>query len=243
MNAQGHHLLLPKNAYNSYQAYLSATGANVVESARRLSPETLLSEVTSSGLRGRGGAGFSTGKKWETLMNHPCSIRYAVCNAAEGEPGTFKDRWLIRKNPYAVIEGLLIAAHAIGAKAAYIALKDSFIPEKNALKKALSEMASIVFLPVTIAEGPDEYLFGEEKALLNVIEGEGPFPRPIEQPPYEWGLFGTPDCANPALVNNAQTLAHVSTILRHGAESFRRIGTDDKKKLACQAPKKIIKIN
>lgn len=221
------HHLLPEEAYGSYRSYLSKVGFSAVRKAQTLLPAGIIGRLKASGLRGRGGAGFPTGIKWETLANHPCATRYVVCNAAEGEPGTFKDRWLIRKNPYAVIEGLLIAAHAIGAKAAYIAIKQSFLPEIQQFRRALSEMSGDVFLPVTITEGPDEYLFGEEKALLNVIEGEGPFPRPIEQPPYEWGLFATPTCSNPALVNNAETLAHVSTILRHGPDSFRRLGTED----------------
>jgi NADH-quinone oxidoreductase subunit F len=221
------HFLLPSESYSSYSQYLSHVGSSAARKARSLPAAALVSLIRSSNLRGRGGAGFPTGKKWETVASHPCEIRYAVCNAAEGEPGTFKDRWLLRKNPYAVIEGLLIAAHAIRAKAAYIAIKSSFRIEIEILQRAIAEMSENIFLPLTIARGPEEYLFGEEKALLNVIEGEGPFPRPPEQPPYEWGLFAKPDCANPALVNNAETLAHVSTIVRHGSESFRRLGTDD----------------
>jgi NADH-quinone oxidoreductase subunit F len=179
-------------------------------------------------LRGRGGAGFPTAQKWQTLAKHPCSTRYVVCNAAEGEPGTFKDRYLIRKNPYAVIEGLIIAARTIQAQAAYIAIKHSFEIEIDRLKSALAEMKDVIGnLPITLVEGPEEYLFGEEKALLNVIENEGPFPRPADQPPYEVGLFATPASPNPALVNNVETLAHVATIFRHGAVSFRSLGTSD----------------
>ncbi|HKX12299.1 MAG TPA: NADH-ubiquinone oxidoreductase-F iron-sulfur binding region domain-containing protein [bacterium] len=181
-------------------------------------------------LRGRGGAGFPTGKKWRTLYEHPCQTRYAVCNAAEGEPGTFKDRYLLRKNPYAVLEGLAMAAATIGAKAAYVVLKASFEAELASLKKAWREMkrrAEFKRLSIHFVQGPEEYLLGEEKALLSVIENEGPFPRPADEPPYERGLFATPVSPNPALVNNAETLAHVATILRHGAASFRRLGSED----------------
>jgi NADH:ubiquinone oxidoreductase subunit F (NADH-binding) len=154
--------------------------------------------------------------------------RYVVCNAAEGEPGTFKDRWLLRRNPYATIEGILIAARVVDAKAAYIATKASFGIEISRLRRAIEEMRGpIDGLPVTIVEGPDEYLFGEEKALLSVIEGEGPFPRPADSPPYELGLFATLGSPNPALVNNVETFAHVATIVRSGADSFRKLGTND----------------
>jgi NADH:ubiquinone oxidoreductase subunit F (NADH-binding) len=190
--------------------------------------EHVLAEIDRSGLRGRGGAGFPTGVKWRAIHGHRCLTRYVVCNAAEGEPGTFKDRWLLRRNPYATIEGVLIAARVVGAKAVYIAAKASFGTEIGRVRRALEEMrATIDGLPVTIVEGPDEYLFGEEKALLSVIEGEGPFPRMAEAPPYEVGLFATPESPNPALVNNAETFAHVASIMRSGADSFRRLGTND----------------
>ena len=222
------HRLLPEAPHASYPAYLSAVGASAVVMARRQRPEALLEALKRSGLRGRGGAGFPVGTKWTTVFQHECPTRYAVANAAEGEPGTFKDRFLLRRNPYAVIEGLLIAAHVVGAKAAYIGIKASFKREIARLTRALDEMADVVAgLPVMIIEGPDDYLFGEEKALLNVIEGGGPLPREVHYPPYERGLFATPLSPNPALVNNVETLAHVSTIVRHGAESFRELGTAD----------------
>ncbi len=215
---------------SSYSEYEEWHGAKLKGGALPLAPLQAIEELENSGLRGRGGAGFPTGKKWRTLYEHPCQTRYAVCNAAEGEPGTFKDRYLLRKNPYAVLEGLAMAAAAIGAKAAYIVLKASFETELAALKKAVREMNRknwFRLLPLHFIQGPEEYLLGEEKALLNVIENEGPFPRPADEPPYERGLFATPVSPNPALVNNAETLAHVATILRHGAESFRRLGSED----------------
>lgn len=221
------HYLLPRTPFPSYQKYLKALGSFP---RRRLEPkfsEKNIEEIEQSGLRGRGGAGFPTGRKWRTLFSHPCSTRYVVCNAAEGEPGTFKDRYLIRQNPYAVLEGLVTAFFAIKAKAIYLAVKKSFNKEITRLQQAVLEMKEqgiLSGIPLEWVDGPEEYLFGEEKALLNVIENEGPFPRPADQPPYERGLFATPGSANPALVNNVQTLAHISTILRHGANSFRKVG-------------------
>lgn len=205
-------------------------GETTVELARAREPDALIREIQRSGLRGRGGAGFPTGNKWLSLRNHPCETRFVVCNAAEGEPGTFKDRWLIRKNPYALLEGLLIAAHAISAQAVYIATKGSFTREVSRLRQAIGEFAAAGLLSglnVRLVEGPDEYLFGEEKALLEVIEGNEPMPREAHNPPYEVGLFASVDAPNPALVNNAQTFAHVPGIVRWGADAFRSLGTHD----------------
>jgi NADH:ubiquinone oxidoreductase subunit F (NADH-binding) len=219
------HWLLPTHPYQSWKEYLAAVGGDPMERALSLSPAQILEELKRSGLRGRGGAGFPTGVKWSSVASHPCRTRHAVCNAAEGEPGTFKDRWLIRHNPYAVLAGLLIGAHVVGARKAYLALKASFTVEIARLRAALDEMRPEI--PVEIVEGPEEYLFGEEKALLNVIEGIGPLPREAHSPPYEVGLFATPGSPNPALVNNAETYAHVASIVLHGGASFRKLGTDD----------------
>ncbi len=215
------HWLLPDSPFRSYAEYRSAVGG----AAELPAPEAILDELRRSGLRGRGGAGFPTGVKWGSVASHPCKTRYVVCNAAEGEPGTFKDRHLIRQNPYAVLEGVLIAAHVIGAKKAFVALKASFTVELERLRAALAEMKPA--LEIEIVEGPEEYLYGEEKALLNVIEGIGPLPREAHSPPYEVGLYSTPGSPNPALVNNAETFAHVPSIVRLGGASFRKLGTDD----------------
>jgi NADH-quinone oxidoreductase subunit F len=218
--------LLPETPHASYAAYLKAAGSKLPSTA----PEAALKEVERSGLRGRGGAGFPTGTKWRTIREHPCKTRSVVCNAAEGEPGTFKDRFLIRRNPYAVIEGLALAARVVGTSAIYIGIKRSFTREIARLFEALAEMkkaGALDGLEVKLVEGPEEYLFGEEKALLRVIEGEGPLPREAHAPPYERGLFAKPDSPNPALVNNAETFAHVAGILRKGADAFRRVGTAD----------------
>jgi NADH:ubiquinone oxidoreductase subunit F (NADH-binding) len=221
------HYLIPDRPYRSYQDYLSQAGPLPLEKFRGKGCAAFLEELSRSGLRGRGGAGFPTGRKWQTIFEHPCKTRYVVCNAAEGEPGTFKDRFLLRKNPYAVLEGILIACRVLQAKEAYIGAKASFVKELESLKQALSQLQKSYprECPVHLVEGPEEYLFGEEKALLNVIENEGPFPRTPDEPPYEVGLFATPGSPNPALVNNVQTFAHVASIARHGGDSFRELGT------------------
>ncbi len=224
------HRLLPDAPFGSYADYHKATGPSAVLKARKMKPEAVLAEVERSGLRGRGGAGFPTGTKWRSVQEHSCTRRSVVCNAAEGEPGTFKDRYLLRWNPYAALEGMLVAAHAIGTHEINIAIKASFAREIDRLRRALAELREAGLLEGIehrIVEGPEEYLFGEEKAILNVIEGQGPLPREAHYPPYERGLFATPDSPNPALVNNVETFAHVPGILRHGGESFRRIGTAD----------------
>ncbi|HZS39291.1 MAG TPA: SLBB domain-containing protein [Polyangia bacterium] len=223
--------LLPRAAHSTYDAYLAAVGASAVEKARKLAPEVILRELRASGLRGRGGAGFPTGTKWTSVHRNPCPIRYVVVNAAEGEPGTFKDRWLLRQNPYAMLEGMLIAAHVVGARAAYIAMKRSFTRELDRVRRAVEEMTAAGIIDadtsVQLVEGPEEYLFGEEKALLNVVEGSEPLPRTPDNPPYEVGLFATPSSPNPALVNNVETMSHVAGIVRHGADAFRARGTAD----------------
>jgi NADH-quinone oxidoreductase subunit F len=230
MNPLEAHRLIPNAPYASYAAYRAALGPSAVDKALSLPPDEVISLVRSAGLRGRGGAGFPTGVKWASLAAHPCPTRYVVCNAAEGEPGTFKDRYILRHNPFATLEGMRIAAHAIGAEEGFIAIKASFTREIERLRAAIAEMEASSVLDgfsIKIIEGPEEYLFGEEKALLNVIEGEGPLPRDPDSPPYEVGLFARPGSPNPALVNNVETYARVPSILRNGADSFRAIGTAD----------------
>jgi NADH:ubiquinone oxidoreductase subunit F (NADH-binding) len=168
-----------------------------------------------------------------------------VVNGAEGEPATFKDRAILRANPYQVLEGLLIAAETVGAQEAFFALKASFEREREAVTRALEELQAAGLwgdLPISLVAGPDEYLFGEEKALLEVIEGNAPLPRLL--PPFEHGLFATgpqlgweahePEPghagaheANPTLVNNVETLAHAAHILARGPEWFRAMGTEE----------------
>lgn len=231
MNATiSRHRLIPSVPYPSYSSFRAEMGACAVSNARRMTPDAVVSELERSGLRGRGGAGFPVGRKWRTIYSHPCRTRSVVCNAAEGEPGTFKDRLLIRHNPYSLIEGMLIAAHAIGTRELYIGINALYTQERNSLETALREVTAAGLLGdcgFRIIPGPDEYLFGEEKALLEVIEGNDALPREAHYPPYEKGLFATVTSPNPALVNNAETFAHAAEIVRFGADEFRALGTSD----------------
>ena len=163
-----------------------------MRAARALGPEATIEEITASGLRGRGGAGFPTGAKWASVRAAGGGTHYAVANGAEGEPATFKDRTLMRADPYRIVEGLAIAALSVGASAAYIGVKRSFGSEVTNLRQAtveLGEAGLLGELAISIVEGPDEYLFGEEKGLLEVIEGRDPLPRLL--PPWQHGLFAT----------------------------------------------------
>lgn len=238
--------LLPAKPISSLTAYLATeTGGNGVRRAQDLGPAATIDEVLRSGLRGRGGGGFPTGQKWAGIAAQSDGRKYLVCNGAEGEPGTFKDRSLLRANPYQLVEGLVIAAFAIGADEAFICLKASFEREIDGVTRAVQEFqaAGICFdCKVTIVAGPDEYLFGEEKAMLEVIEGNEPLPRWL--PPHLHGLFATaPQLgwqshdittgqmpgtgSNPTLVNNVETLSNIPHILARGVEWFRSMGTTE----------------
>lgn len=233
--------LLPDDPVTSLDAYLAtATGGLGIEQAQRIGPAATIEAVVASGLRGRGGGGFPTGRKWAGIAAQTGSRRFVVANGAEGEPGTFKDRALLRANPYQVIEGLIIAAFAVGAEAVFFCLKRSFERERAAATRAVQEFQAAGICTdceVTFVAGPDEYLFGEEKGMLEVIEGKPPLPRWFA--PHEHGLFATapqvgweatPRSAggggpNPTLVNNVETLANVPHILARGGEWFRAMGT------------------
>jgi NADH-quinone oxidoreductase subunit F len=207
--------------------YVAAGGGEGLRRALDAGPEAVVEEVRRSGLRGRGGAGFPTGAKWRTVRDEAPGRRFLAVNAAEGEPGTFKDRWIIRMNPYQVLEGTAIAAFAVGAERAYVGIKAGFEREIARLGEAMGELEARDLLgptPIQVVPGPDEYLFGEEKALLEVIEGNDPLPRIV--PPYMEGLFRAPGSPNPTAVNNVETLANVPHILRNGADWFRTIGPE-----------------
>ena len=237
--------LLPTEPIDSLDAYLATeSGGAGVRRAHELGPAATVDVVMESGLRGRGGGGFPTGQKWAGIAAQTGGRRYLVCNGAEGEPGTFKDRALLRANPYQLVEGVAIAAFAIDAAEAFICLKASFRRELDAATRAVQEFQAAGLCgdcKVTIVAGPDEYLFGEEKAMLEVIEGNEPLPRWL--PPYLHGLFSTaPQLgwqshdnevgssrsntgSNPTLVNNVETLSNVPHILVRGVEWFRSMGT------------------
>ncbi len=235
--------LLPHHPITSFEEYLATdTGGLGVATAQRIGPEATIEMISAAGLRGRGGGGFPTGRKWAGIASQSDLRRYLVCNGAEGEPGTFKDRALLRANPYQLVEGVVIAAFAVGAVEAYICLKASFGREIEAVTRAVQEFQAggiCTDCTVNIVAGPDEYLFGEEKAMLEVIEGKPPLPRWF--PPYEQGLFASSpqegweaaphglnartDEPNPTLVNNVETLSNVPHILARGADWFRSMGT------------------
>jgi NADH-quinone oxidoreductase subunit F len=245
-------VVLAQQSLTSLEEWTAQGGGAGLERALELGPGGTIQEVTLSGLRGRGGGGFPTGRKWSLIRAEgDVGDRYVVCNGAEGEPGTFKDRPILRRNPYQVVEGVAIAAFAVGAREAYIAVKERFEPELEALERALREMAGagmVGDVPIHLVAGPDHYLFGEEKGLLHVIEGDLPLPKLF--PPYIHGLFASasnfgwsarptdlaslgpdevdPDTprSNPTLVNNVETLATVPHILARGPEWYRSMGTE-----------------
>jgi NADH-quinone oxidoreductase subunit F len=230
-------------------AYRSIGGGKGLEAARRLGVAGVIDEVDASGLRGRGGAGFPTGRKWRTVAAYetPDVPAIVAVNAAEGEPGSFKDRAIIRANPYRVIEGALIAACAVRADRVVIATKASFTREIERLRAAVGEVVAAGWaegVDVSVLAGPSAYLYGEETALLEVLDGRQPFPRVA--PPWRRGVdevpvhpggavewpaaveLVTPESdfpVAPALVDNVETLANVPGILARGADWFREIGT------------------
>jgi NADH-quinone oxidoreductase subunit F len=231
----------------SLDAHVAAGGAQGLEAARALGAADVREHIAAAGLRGRGGAGFPTATKWHAVCrNRPADDPPAVVvNAAEGEPGSFKDRAILRANPYRVLEGALIAAHAVGADRVIVALKQSFSEERVRLGEAINAVEDASWakdVELGVVAGPGEYLYGEETALLEVVEGRLPFPRVA--PPYRHGVDEVvPETASPAdevfatgddethvpptLVNNVETIANVPAILACGPEWFRGLGTDE----------------
>lgn len=227
-------------------------GGRALEVARKVEAAAVIDELDAAGLRGRGGAGFPTGRKWRTVLDSRSDVvgTTVVVNGAEGEPGTFKDRALLRANPYGVLEGALVAALVVGADTVVVALKATFTEELARVRAALAEMADAGWtdgLTVDVFEGPSEYLYGEETALLEAIAGRPPFPRIA--PPYRRGVdevitepeeltsdsgqsagveMATEEEGNvvpPTLVDNVETLANVPLLVLKGSEWFRSVGT------------------
>jgi len=221
--------LLPAAPVENLAAHLAAGGGAGLARALELDTDAIIDELERAGLRGRGGAGFPTSRKWRGVLETAASAGgrlSLVANAAEGEPGTYKDRVLIEQQPYAFLEGICIALHATGADAAYIGIKEKFTGPVARLQTALSEVRDAGWPGadrVQVVLGPDSYLFGEETGMLEVIEGKLPMPR-ISRP-YEQGLNATTSVPNPTIVNNVETLSHVAWILANGADWFRQAGT------------------
>ncbi len=239
---------LPAEPIASLSDFAATGGLEGLANADRLGSDLTLELIERAGIRGRGGGGFPTGRKWRSVRDAfgPADARTVVVNAAEGEPGTFKDRSLLRRNPYLVLEGALIGARTLGADRVVVATKARYRPELDAIRRAIGDLEAAGYaqgVSLTVVEGPDHYLFGEETALLEVIEGEDPLPRQIA--PYEYGLFTTSPqlgwsagvdesptgpadaSSNPTLVNNVETFAHVALVARNGVEWYRSMGTPD----------------
>ncbi len=222
--------LLPEDLkpLKNIKEYIAQGGLEALKKARAMDPNDVIAEIKAANLRGRGGAGFPAAIKWAGVRATPDEKKYLVCNMAEGEPGTYKDRYLIGKNPYLVFEGMLIGAYAIGAKQAILGTKDKFKSTVARLEQALREFEQqgVVekgFLQIHL--GPDDYLLGEEKGLLESIDGRQPMPRFF--PPFMVGVGVNATETNPTVVNNCETLSHVPKIIQNGAEWFTSMGTED----------------
>ncbi len=211
---------LPKVSPLDYKEYTKRGGYQALDKAiNTLKPSGVVEAVLKSGLFGRGGAGFPTAKKWAMVLAQPGDTNYLCCNGAEDEPGTFKDRYLLRSNPHQLIEGAALAAFAIGAKEGYLYINGTFDEEIAFLNNALHEARKhghLDGISLKIAKTPGTYVAGEETALLEVIEGRKAQPK--QKPPYYpavHGLFG-----KPTLVNNLETICNLPHIVRNvGAPS------------------------
>jgi NADH:ubiquinone oxidoreductase subunit F (NADH-binding) len=230
----------------TFESYKSAGGGEALAAARQVDAAAIIQVVTESGLRGRGGAGFPTGVKWATVADYESPSMYTtvVVNAAEGEPGSFKDRAILRANPYRVLEGALLAAVAVDADQVLVAMKASFRTELARVQQAIGEVRGAGWadgIELDVVTGPGEYLFGEETALLEVLDGRAPFPRIA--PPFRRGVDevgedtasashvdlaaeGHESTAPPALVDNVETMANVPGIVLNGPAWFRQVGTE-----------------
>src|ERR1700716_2736552 len=197
-----------------------------------MAPAEIGQAVIDSGLRGRGGAGFPTGRKW-SLMPQGKHPRYLVANADESEPGTFKDRYLMERNPHLVIEGIILAARAVEADQAFIYVRGEYAEVQSILERALAEAYEANLcgervlggdwgIDVVIHGGAGAYICGEENALLESLTGNRGRPRP--KPPYFPAAIGAYDA--PTALNNVETLANVPYIVEHGAEAFKAVGTE-----------------
>jgi NADH:ubiquinone oxidoreductase subunit F (NADH-binding) len=212
------------------EAYLQHGGLAGLERALSVGPEETIGEIERSELRGRGGAGFPTGRKWRAAAGFPAESKYVVANVDEGDPGAYIDRFLAEDDPLAILEGMAIAAFAIGAARGFVYVRCEYPVAIARMEEALrtAQLGGLVgnrvlghdfSFDVELVRGGGSYECGEETALLNSIEGRRPVAR--VRPPYvaEFGLWGTP-----TIVNNAETLANVPWIMRQGADAFTSLG-------------------
>src|SRR5574344_1250201 len=196
-----------------------------------MTQQQVIDEILASGLRGRGGAGFPTGKKWAFAQAQVADQKYVVCNGDEGDPGAFMDRSVLEGNPVNVIEGMMIAGYAIGASQGYFYVRAEYPVAVQRLKKAIKELEEVGLLGDNILGtnfsfrchlrlGAGAFVCGEETALLNSVEGKRGMPRPRPPFPAIKGLWGKPTC-----VNNVETLAQIPYIIRVGAREYAKVGT------------------
>jgi NADH-quinone oxidoreductase subunit F len=217
----------------SYDNYLKTGGYQAWKKIlqEKISPEDVVEEIKKSGLRGRGGAGFPTGLKWSFMPRTAPVQKYLVCNSDESEPGTCKDREILRYNPHALVEGMLIGCYAMGATHGYNYMRGEFMDEpaihfEEALKAAYSNgligeniLGSDVSIDLHASLGAGAYICGEETALLNSLEGKRGLPRFKPPFPANFGLYG-----KPTTINNTETLSSIPAIMRNGGEWFQNLG-------------------
>jgi NADH-quinone oxidoreductase subunit F len=213
--------------------YCSLGGYKALEKAvKEMSPDDVIGVVKESGIQGRGGAGFPAGLKWSFVPKDFPGPRYLVANADESEPGTFKDREIMERNPHQVIEGIAIASYAIGCHKAFIYIRGEFAHPAECLEKAIADacdrgyLGEDIFgtdfsLDIVVHRGAGAYICGEETALLDSLEGRRGHPRLKPPFPASKGLYGCP-----TVINNVETLANVPFIISEGAQAFRAVGTE-----------------
>ena len=219
------------NYSNRIGCYLREGGYGNLKKAFSMQPKEVGEEVLKSGVRGRGGAGFPAGMKWKFLDRKSGKPIYLICNADESEPGTFKDRQIMYKDPHQLIEGMMITAFAIGAKQAFIYIRAEFHEGARILERAISEAKKAGFCgnkildseyscDLVVHRGAGAYICGEETGLIESLEGKRPNPR--IKPPYFPAVLGLYQC--PTIVNNVETLCNVRHIIEMGGEEFSKIG-------------------
>ena len=216
----------------SIDVYLEHGGYRSVKKALEMTPDEVIAEVKSSGLRGRGGAGFPTGMKWGFVPRDTGKPHYLVCNADESEPGTFKDRELMEVNPHQLLEGMIVACHAIGANRGFIYVRGEYVGPLKVLNQAIEEAYAHGWLGeniqgtgfdchISLHPGAGAYICGEESALLDSLEGRRGLPRLKPPFPAVSGLY-----RSPTIINNVETLCNVPHIINNGAQWFRQWGTE-----------------
>ena len=217
--------LLTKNCGGDETTSLNKYGGYAaLEKAKAMSREEVVNEIKASGLVGRGGAAFPTGIKWEGALKAEADAKYVICNADESEPGTFKDRILMLDDPHLMIEGMCIAAYAIGASKGYIYIRGEYQYIVPVLGNAVNEAKAAGYLEgfdIEIRVGAGAYICGEETALFESIEGKRGFPRVKPPFPTTHGVFG-----KPTVINNVETLSNVPLIVSMGSAEYRKIGTE-----------------